>query len=149
MGHSSDSELTSPYGRAFWIAVAIGGAVTTFGVGGLIVESSRTHPDQWVRWFVGTVLVHDFVIAPIVFMLGVMIAKRVRPRLRAMVQGSLIATAMVTFVAYPLVRGYGVSDDNPSALPDNYTRNLALVVGAIWLPLVAREFFLWLRRGVK
>lgn len=122
-----------PNPRVFWPMAAAGASIMCFGVYGLLAESGRTHPDQWIRWFLGAALVHDFVLAPIVAIAGALVARCVPARYRAIVQGALIASGMVALTAYPFVRGYGRSPDNPTVLPNNYAAGLLAVLGAIWL----------------
>ena len=126
-----DENAPSP--RVFWSCAAIGWAVLAYGVGGLIAESARTHPEQWIRWFAGSLIVHDFVVAPLVIAAGSLLVNRVRPPFRAAVQGALIATGVITLTTWPFLRGYGLRSDNPSVLPNNYALGLSIVVVAVWL----------------
>jgi hypothetical protein len=118
--------------RVFWPMALIGVAVMAFGVFGLFEDSARTHPSEWVRWFVGAVIAHDFVLAPAVATIGVVSSRRVPARFRAIVQGALVASGIVLLIAYPFVRGYGRSEDNPSILPNNYAFGSLVVLGVIW-----------------
>jgi len=115
------------YGPRFWIGVVLGWCVMTFGIIGLFVEAERTHPDQWVRWFIGAALVHDLLVAPIVFLVG-----RFADRWGSVVRNGVVASAILTLVAYPLVRGYGRNPMNPTILPSNYALNLVVVLGVVW-----------------
>ncbi|MGH2698650.1 MAG: molybdopterin-dependent oxidoreductase [Actinomycetota bacterium] len=129
----NDSDRTVPSPRVFWCCAAIGWAVLVYGVAGLMVESDRTHPDQWIRWFAGSLIVHDFVVAPLVIAAGSLLAGRVRAPYRAAVQGALIATGIVALTTWPFLRGYGLRSDNASVLPNNYALGLSVVVVAVWL----------------
>ena len=113
--------------RGFWFAVVLGWSVMTFGVIGLFLEAERTHPDQWVRWFVGAALVHDLLVAPAVLLVG-----RFAGRWGSAVKNGLIASAILTLIAYPLLRGFGRNPSNETILPSNYALNLALVLGLVW-----------------
>jgi hypothetical protein len=119
--------------RVFWPMAAIGIAIMGFGVYGLFENSARTHPGQWVRWFVGAAIAHDFVLAPTVAIVGVVAARQGPSRYRAIVQGALLASGIVVLTAYPFVRGYGRRPDNPSVLPNNYVIGLLVVLGVIWV----------------
>lgn len=116
------------YGRRFWIAVAVGWAVIAFGVVGLFANARQTHPDQWVRWFVGAALAHDLLLAPVVFSVG-----RYAARWGTSVKGGLIASGVLLLIAYPMVRGFGRDPANPSILPLNYWLNLVLMLAGVWL----------------
>lgn len=119
--------------RVFWPMALTGTAIMGFGVYGLFENSNRTHPDQWVRWFLGAAIAHDFVLAPTVAVAGVLIARRTSDRYRAILQGALIASGIVVLTAYPFVRGYGRRPDNPTVLPNNYAVGLVLVLAVIWV----------------
>jgi hypothetical protein len=117
--------------RIFWSCALLGWGVMAFGVAGLINESSRTRPDQWVRWFFGALLAHDAVAAPITFAVAAVIVARVPRSWRAAVQAWLFASAVIVLTTWPFLRGYGRSSINPSILPNNYARGLLLVLALL------------------
>jgi len=119
--------------RVFWVSAAVGVSVMAFGVLGLFHDAARTNPDQWVRWFVGAALVHDFVVAPLVFAVAITTRKLLPPPLVGIVNGALITTAVLAAVTYPFLRGYGENPLNPSILPNNYAINLLWLTGLVWL----------------
>ncbi|CAN5538503.1 hypothetical protein BH24ACT26_BH24ACT26_09830 [soil metagenome] len=118
--------------KLFLTGAAIGWAVMAFGVLNLLQNSSRTHPDRWTVWFLGVLLVHDLFIAPAVFALGMVIARFVRAPWRRPLQQGLIGSAVVVLVAFPFVGGFGRMPDDPSALPNNYARGLAVTLALVW-----------------
>jgi hypothetical protein len=103
-----------------------------FGVMGLIHNSSRTHPDQWVKWFIGSLVAHDFIVAPLVFAIGALLVARIPAAWRAPIQSGLIATGIIVLMSWPLLRGYGRDPRNPSVLPNNYAVNLVIVLAVVW-----------------
>ena len=123
--------------RIFWSCVAVGWAVMGYGVWGLLDNANRTHPEQWIRWFAGSLIVHDFVIAPLTFGFGVLVVARVPRRIRAPMTAGVIASAIIILTAWPLLRGYGLRSDNPSALPNDYLAGLAMVLVAVWSVVAA------------
>jgi hypothetical protein len=110
----------------------VGWIVIAFGIWGLFEDSSRTHPDQWIRWFLGGAIAHDYLVAPLVFAAGRFVVARVPLIYRPSVQGGLVASALVATVAWPLVAGFGRSAGNPSALPSNYALGLGVVLVIVW-----------------
>jgi hypothetical protein len=116
------------YGRGFWTGVLIGGGIMVFGVVGLFLDAERTHPDQWVRWFVGAALAHDLLLAPVVFATG-----RLVRRWGTTVRNGVVASGMLVLIAYPLVRGFGRNPANPSILPSNYAVDLLVLLAFVWL----------------
>ena len=121
-----------PSRRTFWICAALGWLVIGYGAWGLLDNATRTNPDQWIRWFVGSLVVHDFVVAPLTFAIGALVVSRIPRRLRVPFQAGLVASAIIVLTVWPLVRGYGLRADNPSALPNNYLAGLATVLLVVW-----------------
>ena len=119
-------------GAPFWISAVAGWAVIAFGVRGIFQHSLDTRPSELARFVVGGALLHDLVVAPLVIVAGVVVARAVRGRARAVVQGALVVSGVVALFSYPLVRAYGLAANNPTSLPHNYARNLLIVLGVVW-----------------
>lgn len=120
------------YGRSFLPTLIVGSAVMTYGVYGLFENAGRTHPGQWVRWFIGAALVHDLLLAPVIVGLGVLTMRTVPERWYASVQTALITTALVCASVAPFLLGFGRRADNPTLLPNDYWRGLAYVLSVVW-----------------
>jgi len=120
-------------GPVFWLSAAAGWAVIAYGLRGLYHHRIDTRPGNYARFAIGGALVHDLVLAPIVLLIGVGVSRSVRGRARAPVQAGLIVSGIVLLFAYPLVRGFGHATRNPSSEPHNYTANVIVVVGAVWV----------------
>ena len=87
-----------------------------------------------VASFLAAVLLgHDLIVLPVAIAVGVLVGRYVPPAVRPPVQAGLFASAVVGFIAIPLLVGAGRISDNPTRLPLNYGRGLLLVWGAIWL----------------
>jgi hypothetical protein len=110
-----------------------GWIVMAFGLWGLFHDSARTHPSEWARWFFGALFVHDFIVAPAVFLAAALVVARIPARGKAPLQCGLIASGIVGVTAWPFVRGYGRRPDNSSVLPNNYAAGLLIVIGLIWV----------------
>jgi hypothetical protein len=119
-------------GASFWIGLAIGWATIVVGVRGLIIDRDLTNPKNLVGWLVGLAIAHDAFVAPAVYVAAV-VAGRLLPR-RAVVpvRLGLATSALLVIVAWPLVRGYGRRESNPSALPLDYGRNLVACLLVVW-----------------
>jgi hypothetical protein len=121
----------APSGRRFWVCLAIGWAAIAFGL--LTVFTSRgTRPPSFALWFLGLLVVHDAVVAPLVLGIGVVLGRRVRGRARTALCGALVLTGVLALVSWTQLRGYGLQPDNPSLMPNDYAAGLALVVGVVW-----------------
>lgn len=119
-------------GAAFWITAALGWALILVGLRGIFSHRIDTRPGQLARFVVAGALLHDLLVAPVVILLGVALARFVRGRARAVVQAALIVTAVLALFSYPLVRAYGKAAHNPTSLPHNYAANLAIALGVVW-----------------
>ena len=126
------SAAPRPAGPRFWITAAVGWAVIGWGVFGIFSNSLDTRPANLAKFVVGGALLHDLLIAPVVIVAGVLLARSVPARARGPVQAALAVSAIVALFAWPLVRAYGLAANNPTSLPHNYGRNLLVILGVVW-----------------
>ena len=120
-------------GPAFWIGVVIGWALIAFGIRGLLQNEVDTNPTVVGRYVLEGALILDLVVAPIACAAGLLIARLLKPPLRAIIGGGFVASVVIAIYSYPFVRGYGRSPNLPSALPVNYARGLLIILAVIWL----------------
>ncbi len=128
----TDATVHHRPGRLFWISAAAGWAVMAWGLQGIFVHSLDTRPANLAKFVVGGALLHDLLVAPLVIGAGLLVARAVPGRARAVVQGALAVSGIVALFSYPLVRAYGLAANNPTSLPHNYTANLLVVLGLVW-----------------
>jgi hypothetical protein len=131
MTSAPDRHPPSRHGAGFWIGLVVGWSVMAYGVWGFIGHVGR--PVDTARWIVGTLLVHDALVAPAAAGVGLVVAAVVPQRGRGPIAAGLAATGVVLAFSYPLLRGFGRRADNPSILPLDYTRNVVLVVTGVWV----------------
>jgi hypothetical protein len=116
---------------ARWLLGAAGVAVMAYAVVGALGDDGVDKVG--VAWFLlALVVAHDLVLLPVAIGVGALVVKGVPEWARPSVQSGLFASAIVTAVAFPLVIGAGVIADNPSRLPLNYGRGLAVVLAVVW-----------------
>jgi hypothetical protein len=123
--------------RSARLLLIAGALITGYGIVGLIVDGARTHPIEWIKWFVGGLIVHDLLLAPVVFAAGTLVARWVPDHLRGPIQAGLISSGIVTLTVWPFLRAYGRSPDNPSILPNDYLGGLAVVLALVWIGVLA------------
>lgn len=124
---------TARRGPLFWLSAAVGWAVIGYGVRGAYLHRIDTRPRDLATFALGGALLHDLVVAPLVIVAGVGVARATPARFRSVVQSASIISACLILFSFPLVRGYGHVLHNPSSLPHNYTANLAVMLGVVWL----------------
>jgi len=124
-------------GWLFWASAAAGWGMILWGVRGAFHHRLDTRPAQLARFLLGGALAHDLVLAPLVVLAGVALARTVRGRWRAPVQVALFVSATLALFTYPALRGYGRALHNPTSLPHDYAANLAIVIGAVVLAVAA------------
>ena len=107
-----------------------------YGVAGLLADARRTRPAELAAWLVGSAVAHDGLLAPVVFGVGILVARAVPRSIRRFVQAGLVASGMLVAAALPFVGGWGRQPENPSALPGNYGRGLAAVLSVVWAVVV-------------
>jgi len=119
-------------GPLFWISAVAGWAVIAWGLRGVFQHSLETRPSNLAKFVVGGALLHDLLVAPLIIVAGVLVARAVPSRARAVVQGALAISGIVALFSYPLVRAYGLATNNPTSLPHNYAAGLMIVLGVVW-----------------
>ena len=116
----------------FGPTLVVGWAIIGFGLKTALDDSRDAHPFALVVHIVTFDLVHDMVVAPVLFVGAWLIGKVVPPVARGPVRSAAAATALYVAVAYPLVRRWGRRPTNSSTLPLDYGRNLTIVVAVVW-----------------
>lgn len=118
---------------------AIGIAVAAYG-GWLLV--SRENGSQLVdvlEWFVGGILLHDGVIAPVVVLAGWLATRRASPRVRGAAAMVLIVLGPLTLIAIPVFEDKGPDSANRTINARDYGHGwlgvalVTAVVVAAWM----------------
>jgi hypothetical protein len=126
-------------GWRWWTGLAVGGAVTLFGLAGLVADAAKTMPLVWLEWLVGLLLVHDLVVAPLVHLAGRWLRDRVRESWRWPLQLGLVTSGVLVLATVPILVGVGRRSQphNPSVLPGDYPLALAGMLALVWLGVLA------------
>lgn len=134
------STETSPAIRRWQIGLlALGVALLVLGG---IVLLDQVSPRRYVgilSWFAGAIIVHDLIIAPIVFGVGVLMrraGRRIPVAVLAIVQGAIVVGAIMALIVFPEIYKNSIETNNPTVLPLDYGTNLA-VFYAVLLVLTA------------
>lgn len=115
----------------------VGAGLAAYGAY-LLLAGARWPPlSSALTWFAGGVLIHDALLVPLTLLVGVALLRVVPGGYRGLVQGALVMSALLTVALLPLMSGRGRTPANPSQQPLPYTRNLLLVLLAVWLVTAA------------
>ena len=105
-------------------------------------------------WIAAAIVLHDAILAPIVFACGIALrraGRRVTGTVIAIVQGAIVVGSIVSLIAVPTIVAKNFAPANPTVLPLNYGLNL----GIFWLVLAVLTVglsvwaFMRGRRGVS
>jgi hypothetical protein len=130
-------------GWRWWTGLAVGGAVGLFGLAGLLRDAAKAMPAVWLRWLVGLLLVHDFVLAPLVHLVGRGLRDRAPKVWRWPLQLGLVTSGVLVLASVPVLLGVGraTQPGNASMLPGDYPIALSGVLAVVWLGVLA--FGIW------
>lgn len=121
--------------RSRWAFYAVGIAMMGWGLYGLLTTAS-TKPLNWANFFVGGVIAHDLVFAPLLALVAVLALQHIPAPYRSYVQAGVLISGLLVLVTLPMLISPGRPDD-PSTLPLPYGRNLLLVVVVVWAAVAA------------
>ncbi len=137
-----------PSGPWWWGGLALGGAVGLFGLAGLLRDAAKTRPLVWALWLAGLVLVHDFVLAPGIHLVGAWLRRHTTDAVRWPLQLGLVVSGVLLLASVPVLYGVGraTQPGNRSVLPGDYPHALLGVLAVVWV-LVLLWALLRLRRA--
>jgi len=131
------------------IALIAGGVLILLLAGWILLTTVK--PTRYigiVEWFAAAIIVHDAIIAPFLFSVGVAMRKagrRIPLAVLAIIQAGLVVGAMFTIVLVPEILAQRNAHLFETLLPFDYVRNL----GVLWMgTLVATAlgvvaYFVW------
>lgn len=111
--------------------------VIAFGLAGLLRNADQTKPASWLTFWLGALVAHDLLLAPVVFAVALVLARLVAPWARPLVQAGLLVSGVLVLVAVPVLGAFGRNPNNPSLLPGHPWRDLPIVLGVVWLIVAA------------
>lgn len=120
--------------------VAIGVLGLLGGLYGAFLLLSRQELADWVEvgiWFAAGVVLHDFVLAPLVLVLGALLTRALPAAARPATVVGLVVLGSVTLLAVPVLGGFGVKADNPTLFDRSYLGGWAVLAGLVASGVVA------------
>ncbi len=143
-------DLAPPPARrvGLWIGLGLGILPMVHGIRGVLADLPGVQLTSFLRWFLGAAVVHDLVVGPAVCAVGWVVATRLPRVAVGPVQGALVAGGATALVAYPFVRGFGVTPGEPSFLSRDYAASV-LILWAAYAAIAAVVVAARLRRGAR
>ncbi|HEX4787018.1 MAG TPA: hypothetical protein VH372_01045 [Actinospica sp.] len=108
----------------------LGAAVFGYGVVGLLTEPAIRDPGAVGEWLVVGLLVHDAVLAPLVFAACAIAYRFTGPRRRGRLAALLLAGGSLVLISVPALDRHG-KNANPTVLPLDYARNLGVLLAVL------------------
>jgi len=146
---SAHSAVASPAMRRWQIGlIAVG--LLLLALGGLVLVLD-VGPSEFVGiaiWFAGAIILHDGILAPIVFGVSLMLrraGKRIPLGALLIVQGAVVVGAMTALLVVPEQLKQAIGTANPTILPLNYGVNL-VVFGVVLIAVTVLAVVVYLRR---
>ena len=115
------------------LRIALGGlgvAVFGYGVVGLLTEPAIADPGAVGEWLVVGLLVHDAVLAPLVFALCAVTYRYTGTRRRGRLAALLPVGGSLILISVPALVRHG-RNANPTVLPLDYARNLGVLLAVL------------------
>jgi len=116
--------------------LAIGAVGLLAGLYGAYLLLSRQDHDQLVSaaiWLAAGVVLHDFVLAPLVLVVVLVGGRLVPTGFRAPAVAGLVVLGTVTLLAIPVLGGFGERPDNPWLLNRHYWVGWLVLAGLVLL----------------
>lgn len=116
------------------VLVGIGGLLLAWGAFVMLDSVRPTRLPGVALWIAAAIVLHDAILAPIVFALGIAlrrVGRRATGTVIAIVQGGIVVGSIVSLVAVPTIVAKNFAPANATVLPLNYGLNL----GVFWLVL--------------
>lgn len=115
-----------------YAVAALGVLAAAYGLCGLWKIRAGIHKVNFAEWLLGGVLLHDLIIATVVFLVGLVLSRTLPPHLRGYVQGGLIVIGLTGGFAFFLIWRQGTSHSPALALlQQNYQLNYAIIVAVV------------------
>lgn len=117
--------------RGQLIGLALGLPLLGYGFRGVLVDAGQTHPAELGRWVVGSAILHDLVLLPIVLVASALVTRVTPTWARPPVLWALGTSSIIAIYAWPFVRGYGTDPRVPSLLARDYAAGVGAYVAVV------------------
>jgi hypothetical protein len=116
------------------VGAVVGVPVLGYGIWGLLRDHALTHPPDAVTWIVGSAVVNDLVLLPLLGVVGWVATRPLPAGARPTVRLGLAISAVLALVAWPQAADLGDSQrGNPTVLPRDELAGLLAYLAVVWL----------------
>jgi hypothetical protein len=126
---------------------AIGVIGILWGALNILRIHEKSNPVHLALWLAVAAGANDAVLVPVIGVIGIVLARVVPATARPFVQGGLLAAAMATLIAVPLIYREGTQPKSKSLERQNYEGNLAIIVGLIAVVTIVLIVLAYRRTG--
>lgn len=134
-------------GPRFWIGLVVGAAIMAWGAWLFVDEApSGAARRGLVTWIVGADLFHDLLVAPLVLVVGWLLARFVPARWRGPVHVGVVTSACVLLVAALPLSGSAADAGNPTIQPLDYRMSTLTALALVWAAVASWALLASLRR---
>jgi hypothetical protein len=129
---STDERTRETPGLGFWIGLALGTPLMLYGAVELIDQTGWSRAFAAGRWLAGGLLLHDFVLVPVVLALVWALGRWTPAWLGTPLRAGVLASLLVLALGLPGLRGYSQRPDNPTVHPLDYGTAVLSVLATVW-----------------
>lgn len=112
---------------------AIGVPILGYGLWGMLRDSALTHPPDAAAWIVGSAVVNDLLLLPLLTVVGLVATRPLPAWARPPARLGLAISVVLALVAWPEISDVGGDPRNPSVLPRDELAGLLAYLGVVWL----------------
>jgi hypothetical protein len=126
--------------RALRMVLVLGGALAMAWGGWLLTPELTVNPSNAVSvvsWTIGGPVLHDALFAPVVGLLGLVVAATVPAGRRPLVATGLVVSGALVLVALPVLLRPSAGPPNPGLADRDYPLGLAIALATVWLTVLA------------
>jgi len=116
---------------------AFGTVVSAYGAFLLLSRQQLEDAVEVAIWFAVGVVLHDFVLAPLMLVVGVVMMRMLPAAARAPAVVGLVVLGSITLLAVPVLGGFGVQADNPTLFDRPYLAGWAVLAGLVLAGVLA------------
>lgn len=130
--------------------ILIGAALLAWGTYVMFDTVRPTRIPGVALWIVAAIIVHDAIVAPMVFMIGLAISRaghRFGGAVVVVIEGFVVVGSIMALIVVPAMIATNYAPDNPTVLPLDYGVNLAVFF--VVLAVLAAGLAVWLYSRTK